>query len=153
MKINISSEIVAYPDSHELEFFTDGKSEFVKIEPLAMSLLIYMVNKKCEVCTTEELIENLWDGNKFVGKSALRKLIYKLRLTFSEFDKKDLINTIPKKGYRFNCDKTISQNKTTLKKFRPKKILFIVLILILLIIILKIIFPGLFHFITHRLFH
>lgn len=154
MKVNIKPDIIAYPDSHELEFISNGTSEVVMIEPLVMDLLIYMVNKKDEVCTTEELIETLWDGNEFVGKSALRKMVYKLRQVFNAYDKSDLITTIPKKGYRFNGDKTTSESnypKTTKK--RRYKALYIIILLIVLLLVAKLIFPELYHSIKHRLVH
>ncbi|WP_222981583.1 winged helix-turn-helix domain-containing protein [Flagellimonas meishanensis] len=153
MKINIEPDIIAYPNSNELEFIGKG-SERIRIEPLAMDLLIYLLNKNGEVCTPLELIETLWDGNQYVGKPSLRKMVYKLRLTFKRFNKNNLIETIPKKGYRLVCGRVNHQKKShSLSKTKWSKILYVIFTMVLFVFLMKLIFPEFFHTTVHRLGH
>lgn len=152
MKLIIDNNIYAYPNSNEIEFVKGNKSEIIAVEPIAMQLLKYLVDKKNEVCTIDELVTNIWDGNENVGKPALRKLIYKLRFILNKYDKKEFIKTIQKKGYRFNSDKNSSLKSKSLKK-NSRRLIYTMGIVVIILIIVKIIFPGILYEIWHRLSH
>lgn len=147
MKLIIDINIYAYPNSNEIEFVKGNKSEIIAVEPIAMQLLKYLVDKKNEVCTIDELVTNIWDGNENVGKPALRKLIYKLRFILNKYDKKEFIKTIQKKGYRFNSN---FKEKIKIDYFKILRLIFkSILIVIIIVIIVKILFPGIIHRLQH----
>ena len=143
MKLKINKYLSISPTSEELRFHREGKFEVVKIEPLPMEILLHLLKNKGKVCTNQELIDYIWDGNQDVGKPALRKNIYKLRSILTKFGEKEIIQTIPKKGYRFK------ENNKKLFFLNNSRLYYIIGILILILVILKIVFPG----IVHRLLH
>lgn len=143
MKLNLTRNIQALTASNELLGWVDGKPQVTNIEPIMMKLLAHLVEKRGEVCSNEELIDSVWDGNLRVGKSALRKNIYKLRKLLEHFGEEQLIETIPKKGYRFAGVRA--------ERNRSININWVILVIIIAfsMIVLKIIYPGL----VHRLLH
>lgn len=143
MKLNLTDNIQALTTSNELLYWVNGEAQAVNLEPIMMKLLTELVEKRGEVCSNEELIDRVWEGNAGVGKSALRKNVYKLRKLLSQFGEAQLIETIPKKGYRF----------AGVRQERRKSIhinwVILVISIIFVIIVLKIIYPGLLHRLTH----
>ena len=150
MKLEVSSDFVIHSDSNEIEFHHGSDSKRIKIEPIAMDLLKYLVDNRGMVCSTEELVENLWDGNEPVGKPALRKNIYKLRMAIKSGTENDLIKTIPKKGYSFSDENIVERSKA---RYSWRKLLIVLTAIIILITAIKIIYPGIFHWLLHRLSH
>ena len=53
-----------------------------------------------DVCTKQELLDCVW-ADSFVGESTLARHVYVLRKTFKEYGCEDLIETVPRRGYRF----------------------------------------------------
>ena len=68
-----------------------------KLEPRVMKVLQYLLSKKNELVTREELIERIWD-NYGGAEDALTQAISVLRKTLNDAEK-ELIRTVPKKGY------------------------------------------------------
>ncbi len=117
----------------------------VKIEPKSMRLLEYLIVNQGRVCTTDELVQKFWQGNQSVGKPALRKHIYKLKVVLKKFGIEDAISSISKNGYRFNDLSQASNNRPI-----TNKTLWAILAgLVFVAIVIKIIYPG----IIHRLLH
>ncbi len=82
-------------------------NQLVPVSPKALEMLILLVCKKGEIVSRDTLIETVWkdtfveEGNINYTVSLLRKL----------FDNKDIIQTVPKHGYRFAAEvREISQN-------------------------------------------
>lgn len=74
-----------------------------KIEPKAMTVLVCLAQKQGQVISREELEETAWQG-MVVGYDSLASAIIKLRKAFADDAKNpDVIETVPKKGYRLIC--------------------------------------------------
>lgn len=143
MKLDLTENIQVLTASNELLGWVNGKSQITNVEPIMMKLLTHLVERRGEVCSNEELIDLVWGGNMGVGKPALRKNIYKLRKLLEHFGEEKLIETIPKKGYRFAG--------VRVERKRSIKINWVILAIIIAfsMIVLKIIYPGLMHRLLH----
>jgi uncharacterized delta-60 repeat protein len=66
-----------------------------------IELLCVLTENSGEVVTKNELLERVW-ADSFVEESNLSRHIYLLRKTFKDFgESEDLIQTVPRRGYRF----------------------------------------------------
>ena len=72
-------------------------SQLVPISPKALEMLILLVCKKGEIVSREFLIETVWKDT-FVEEGNINYTVSLLRKLFSN---KDIIQTVPKHGYRF----------------------------------------------------
>ena len=80
------------------ELSAEGKS--VKLEPKAMSVLIYLADRAGQVVGREALLAGLWPG-VVVGDDALTQVVIKLRKALGDTPEKPAyIQTISKRGYR-----------------------------------------------------
>lgn len=145
MELTLDPNTRILPLTNEIRYVQAGQWKVLKIEPLTMKLLEYLLQHKGSVCTKDELIANIWQGNQEVGKPALRKNIYKLRSVLAETGMQHIIHTIPKEGYRLEDDGSSHKRM----RFKKNKLPYLVAILIVALVILKIVFPG----IIHRLLH
>jgi len=69
------------------------------MQPKFIEVLAYLASQYPRLVDRQELIENIWDGNHYVGEKALTNAIWNLRNEFKQTDN-DYIETIRKKGYR-----------------------------------------------------
>ena len=77
--------------------------QLYKIEPKAMTVLVCLAQKQGQVISREALEEKAWQG-MVVGYDSLASAIIKLRKAFGDNAKNpDIIETVPKKGYRLIC--------------------------------------------------
>lgn len=75
--------------------------EIVPLPLKAVELLIVLLKNRGEVVSKNELLEAVWEET-FVEESVLSNNVYILRKTLSELGAgKDLIQTVPRRGYRF----------------------------------------------------
>ena len=83
------------------ELYKRGKK--VKVQPLPLQLLGALLEKPGEVISREELKSKLWPADTFVDfEHGLNTAIKKLRQALGDNPAKpSLIETLPKKGYRF----------------------------------------------------
>ncbi len=65
-----------------------------------IELLCLLVEKSGKLVTKNDIIENIWP-NSFVEESNLSRHIYLLRKALSELGADDLIENVPRRGYRF----------------------------------------------------
>ena len=80
----------------------------VKLEPRAMSLLLYLAHRPATVVSREELEREIWT-DMVVGYDALNNTIAKLRKAFNDDPKNpQVIHTVPKKGYRLIAEVGVS---------------------------------------------
>jgi DNA-binding winged helix-turn-helix (wHTH) protein len=80
-----------------------GGSE--RLNPKVMDVLVMMTRHPREVVTRDELLERLWP-NRVVTDDAVTRCFYHLRRQLSQAGGdphyRTLIETLPKRGYRFN---------------------------------------------------
>ncbi len=81
------------------KFLWYGK-EPVDLPPKAIELLSVLAEKGGEVVTKEEIWNRVWP-DAFVEETNLTHNIYLLRKTFKQYGKANLIQTVPRRGYRF----------------------------------------------------
>lgn len=81
------------------------KDKPVKLARKEIELLCALTENGCEVLTKDELLDKVWH-NTFVEESNLTRHIYILRKTLAKFGEKNLIETIPGRGYRFTVEVT-----------------------------------------------
>ena len=74
--------------------------ECVRVEPKAIELLVFLVQRRGEVVSREELLTALWPG-VIVGDNALTQVVTKLRKALGDTAQQPTyIEAIPKRGYR-----------------------------------------------------
>jgi DNA-binding winged helix-turn-helix (wHTH) protein len=87
-----------YPGEHLL--LRDGVA--IPLAPKTFDLLLYLVQKGGHLVTREELMQAIWPDS-FVEETNLTVNISLLRKSLGEMvDGRSYIDTIPRKGYRFN---------------------------------------------------
>ncbi len=75
------------------------EQQCLHIEPKAMHVLYVLACHAGETVSRERLMQEVW-GDRVVVEDALTRTISKLRIAFGDNKAKQLIQTIPKKGYR-----------------------------------------------------
>ncbi len=81
-------------------------SDKISLQPKFIELLSYLARKYPNVVTREELIENIWEGNVYVGTKALTNAIWHLRKHLNPLVSQHddfgttAIETVRKAGYR-----------------------------------------------------
>ncbi|ABZ75611.1 putative two component transcriptional regulator, winged helix family [Shewanella halifaxensis HAW-EB4] len=93
------------PSDNSLNFYdTDadnGSCQKVSIQPKFIEVLSYLARQYPKVVTREELIDNIWEGNSYVGSKALTNAIWHLRKQLNQrTDAEQAIETVRKMGYR-----------------------------------------------------
>ena len=92
------------------------QDERVHLEPKACELLCYLVMRRGEVVSRNELLQAVWP-DVVVGDEAITNAIAKLRRSLHDDPKSPwLIETIPKKGYRIIA--IVSESATTVTAAR-----------------------------------
>lgn len=72
----------------------------VQIPSKSIELLCLLVENHGEVTTKSQIWQSIWPDT-FVEETNLTHNIYLLRKTFKDLGEKDLIQTVPRRGYRF----------------------------------------------------
>ena len=108
----------------------------VKLEPLPLAFLCFLLEKKGEIVSRESLLSSVW-GNRIVSDDAIRKVVKNLREALTDNAKSpQYIKTVPMKGYCLIAEVIeLEQEKPTALKHLPMKRVaasFILLIIILL---------------------
>ncbi|GHF85729.1 winged helix-turn-helix domain-containing protein [Thalassotalea marina] len=114
------------PIEYAIEHLGEEKQS---VQPKFIEVLCYLAEHYPRVIPREELIENVWDGNSYVGEKALTNAIWHLRQKLKHDDGDDeVIETIRKVGYRlliapqFKCDdSTISADEAPDISSSPNK--------------------------------
>lgn len=73
------------------------------LEPKAMQVLYQLALCAGETVSRQELMDKVWRG-RVVIEDALTRIISQLRLTFDDSKTRQVIHTVPKKGYRLSAD-------------------------------------------------
>lgn len=74
--------------------------DLVNITPKAVEILRLLVERRGELVSKEEILEKVW-ADSFVEEANLSHHIFKLRKALGETEDRKLIETVPKRGYRF----------------------------------------------------
>jgi DNA-binding winged helix-turn-helix (wHTH) protein/TolB-like protein/Tfp pilus assembly protein PilF len=75
------------------------------LEPKAVHVLYQLALCAGETVSRQELMDKVWHG-RVVIDDALTRIISQLRLTFNDSKTRQVIQTVPKKGYRLSADVT-----------------------------------------------
>lgn len=106
-------------DTENPSLWRDGR--VVSISPKALELLIVLVERRGEIVSREELLESVWKDT-FVEEGNINYTVSLLRKTLLN---KDLIQTVPRRGYRFTAEiREIAQKErpTPVEEFRPQAV-------------------------------
>ncbi len=92
----VVGDCVVRPSTNEI--VRDG--ETLHLEPKSMEILAYLIARRGEVVSRDELHEQVWPG-VYVGDDSLTAAIIKIRRALAD-DARDpqYVETIPKRGYR-----------------------------------------------------
>jgi len=74
-------------------------NQVVKLEPRAMAVLAYFMQKPGVVISRDELIEQIWDG-RIVSDHAIYRVINQIRKALDVHDMTAYLITLSKKGYK-----------------------------------------------------
>lgn len=99
----INGSILVRPSTNEIIFGSENRhsKKTEKLEPRIMLVLNMLAVNEGKVVTRQSLIETIWE-NEFVGEDALTQAISRLRKILADNPRSpQIIETIPKKGYRF----------------------------------------------------
>jgi len=111
---------------------------WVKLEPLALAFLCFLLEHKGQIVSRESLLTSVW-GNRIVSDDAIRKVVKNLREALGDNAKSPLyIKTVPLKGYCLIAQVIeLEQEKNTVKKHLfIKKMSVVILVLIITVLIL-----------------
>ncbi|MFT4994239.1 MAG: DNA-binding winged helix-turn-helix (wHTH) protein/TolB-like protein [Paraglaciecola sp.] len=75
------------------------------LEPKAVHVLYQLALRAGETVSRQELMDKVWHA-RVVIEDALTRIISQLRLTFNDSKTRQIIQTVPKKGYRLSADVT-----------------------------------------------
>jgi DNA-binding winged helix-turn-helix (wHTH) protein/TolB-like protein/Tfp pilus assembly protein PilF len=92
-----------YVDVGDHRVFHDAESRH--LEPKAMHVLYQLALCAGETVSRQELMDQVWHG-RVVVEDALTRIISQLRLTLNDSKMRQVIQTVPKKGYRLAPDVT-----------------------------------------------
>jgi DNA-binding winged helix-turn-helix (wHTH) protein/tetratricopeptide (TPR) repeat protein len=87
----------------------------VALTPKAVETLGMLVEHSGTVVSKATLLSRVWAGT-FVGDGSLMRNISDLRKMFAEHGVPNYIDTIPRRGYRFNADVRIESKNVTLRR-------------------------------------
>ena len=82
-----------------LTFDLDDKKISVSIPPKFIELLSYLADEYPRVVPREELINQIWQSNAYVGEKALTNAVWHLRKYFNQYQQHEVIQTVRKVGY------------------------------------------------------
>lgn len=92
-----------YVDVGDHRVFYDDQNRH--LEPKAMHVLYQLALCAGETVSRQELMDQVWHG-RVVIDDALTRIISQLRLNFNDSKTRQVIQTVPKKGYRLSADIT-----------------------------------------------
>lgn len=92
----VVGDCVVRPDTNEIV----RNSETLHLEPKSMEILAYLIARRGEVVSRDELYEQAWP-DVYVGDDSLTAAIIKIRRVLADDARDpDYVETIPKRGYR-----------------------------------------------------
>jgi len=99
-----------FPKEFAIQF---DHQEKISLQPKFIEVILYLANHYPRVISRNELIDNVWDGNYFVGEKSLTNAIWQLRKHLKAVDQEhDVIETIRKMGYRLLVEPKVLELET-----------------------------------------
>ena len=100
MKFDISFKL-GEVDVNPLEYTLQLGEQKLTLQPKFIEVLAYLAQQHPELVTRQQIIDEIWDGNGYVGEKALTNAIWHLRKSLKKLDpENEYIETIRKTGYR-----------------------------------------------------
>lgn len=98
-----NSDCVArfYPELYQLRLINSGVEERIDLGYSGSRLLERLVRNPGEVVDRDELISYAWSG-RVVGQGSLNQQIYTLRQILADEKEREIIQTLPRRGYLIN---------------------------------------------------
>lgn len=97
-----------YPALYQLDLQVDGKREKVDLGFSGSRLLERLLLEPGEVVSREALMSHAW-SDRVVGQGSLNQQIYTLRQVLADEKKRQIIQTLPRRGYLFNPQFLLTQ--------------------------------------------
>jgi DNA-binding winged helix-turn-helix (wHTH) protein len=88
----------------------DGRE--MRLQPKVFELLVYLVHKRSEIVTKEELLDTLWP-NVTVTEGSLQRAVSVLRSTLRQGGLEDALRSLPRIGYRLCLDEETQADAAT----------------------------------------
>lgn len=98
---NINRVAHFYPGLYQLTLVTNGVEEKVDLGFSGSRLLERLVRNPGEVVDRDELMNHAWSG-RVVGQGSLNQQIYTLRQILADESAREIIQTLPRRGYFIN---------------------------------------------------
>jgi len=93
-----SGDLIIRPESGQV---TNSRGESARFGPVNMKVLATLLDRAGEIVSRGEIYDAVW-GNQLVGEDALTRAISDIRAELRKLaDGADLIETLPKRGYRW----------------------------------------------------
>ena len=89
------------PDQYQLVLIRDGEEEKIDLGYAGSRLLERLIREPGEVVSRDELLAHAW-SDRVVGQGSLNQQIYTLRQILADEKKREIIQTLPRRGYMFN---------------------------------------------------
>lgn len=89
------------PAQYRLTFELDHESKCIDLGYAGSRLLQRLLQRPGEVVSREDLMEYAWPG-RVVGQGSLNQQIYALRRLLGDEGGREIIQTVPRRGYQFN---------------------------------------------------
>src|SRR6187455_3472992 len=84
--------------------------EVLELEPKALAVLIFLIERRDRLVLKEEILDGVW-RDTFVTPNALTRVIAQLRKALGDdAQEARVIETVPRKGYRFLPAVSVSEN-------------------------------------------
>lgn len=96
------------PALYQLTVVRDNVEKKIDLGFSSSRLLERLVQTPGEVVTREDLMSHAWPG-RVVGQGSLNQQIYTLRQALSDETTRDIIQTLPRRGYQFNSHYLLEQ--------------------------------------------
>ncbi|WP_448551381.1 DPP IV N-terminal domain-containing protein [Thalassotalea montiporae] len=84
------------PEDHSVQ---SEQGDIELLQPKFIEVLAYLAQNYPNLVSRDELIENIWDGNSYVGEKALTNAVWHIRQKLHQNDD-EYIQTVRKGGYR-----------------------------------------------------
>lgn len=97
-----------YPALYQLDLDRDGQVERIDLGFSGSRVLERLLQSPGDVVARDELLNHAW-SDRVVGQGSLNQQIYTLRQVLADEKQRQIIQTLPRRGYMFNPQYLVSQ--------------------------------------------
>lgn len=97
-----------YPALYQLDLDRDGQVERIDLGFSGSRVLERLLQSPGDVVARDELLTHAW-SDRVVGQGSLNQQIYTLRQVLADEKQRQIIQTLPRRGYMFNPQYLVSQ--------------------------------------------